>query len=72
MTGDSIKVTEFAIGNAYIGGVGIAVDNPSNFPVRLLSFTEFIPNINQVGRGCIFKKKNTFFYAQPLHVKGFI
>jgi hypothetical protein len=35
MTWDSVKVAKLAVGNAHIGGVYIAVDNPSNLGVWL-------------------------------------
>src|ERR1041385_4386753 len=39
MTGYSVKITEFAIGNAYIDSIYIQVNYPCHFIIRLLNFS---------------------------------
>jgi hypothetical protein len=70
MAGDSVEIAELAIGNTHIGGVKIAVDLPGDLiRIVLFDFPKLIGNKGQLGRRGLFKKKNTFLYAQKILFK---
>ena len=48
MTGNTIKIAELTISDAYIGGVYIAVYLPGDFSMRHLFFAQLICHIHQV------------------------
>ena len=72
MTGNPVKIAEFAIGNADIGGVYIPVDDPGDLAVRNLLLPELVGNEHQIGKGSIFKEKNAFFNRQKPKIQRFV
>ena len=42
MSGYTVKIAEFAIGDADIGGIHVAVDDPGNFAIGLLLLAQLI------------------------------
>jgi hypothetical protein len=53
VAGDAVEITEFAIGDADVGGVDIAIDLPGYFAVWYLLFAQLIGDVDQVGEGCM-------------------
>jgi len=67
--GPSVKVAKLTVGNANIRGVGIAVDDPSNFIVGHMLLPQAVGNVHQFSGGSLFKKKNALLNGQVLQVQ---
>ena len=72
MTGYAIEITEFTVGNTYVGSIYVAIDLPGNFAVGHLFFAAFVGHVHQLGEGGIFKKEHAFFYAKKFEIEGFL
>ena len=65
----AVEVAEFAVGNADIGGVDIAVDLPGYFSMGHLDLPHFIRHMHQFGEGGFLEKKKTLFRAQVFKIQ---
>ena len=72
MSGYSVKVAEFAIGNTHVGGIDVPVDLPGDFPVRYLFFSKLISHMHKFSQGGLVKQKQSLFSGQILEVQGFL
>src|SRR5690606_14102754 len=64
----SEKVAEFAIGDAYVGRVYVAVNLPGYLTVRYLYFSQFIGHIGQLGDRCMMVQIYPFFNGKELEI----
>ena len=60
VTGDAVKVTELAIGDAHVSGVYITVDLPGYFSMRHLFFSQLVGYKHQVGKWRMVIEINAF------------
>jgi hypothetical protein len=66
----AVKIAELAVGNANVGRIRIAVNDPGDDIARHMVLADGISDVHQFrGRG-IFEKKNTFFRRKPFQAEG--
>ena len=64
------EVAEFAVGDADVGGVGVAVNDPSDYATGHMVLAQAVAHVHQFGGGRIFQQKNTFLGAEVVEAEG--
>ena len=72
MAGPAKEVAELAVGDANIGGIGIAVNDPGDHISRHMVLPEAIANKHELCRGGILEEENAFFCREVFQVEGFL
>jgi len=66
----AVEVAKLAVGDAHIGCVRVAVNDPGDGIARYMVLTHRVADVHQFGGGGIFKEKNAFFGREPFEAKG--
>src|SRR5262245_45200775 len=71
MAGYAVEIAEFTIGDAYIGGIDVAIDLPGYLTMWNLLFTHFVGYKHQLSKWRLFKQGYAFLDGQELKIQGF-
>ena len=69
MARDPIEVAKFAIRDANIGRIHIAIDLPGDLSMRNLLFPQLVCDIHQFGQRGLFEKKDPLLRAEELNIQ---
>ena len=66
----AVEVAELTVGDADVGRIGIAIDDPGDGVTRYVVLAQFIADVHQFTGMGIFKQKNTLFGTEKIPAQG--
>ena len=61
--GSPVEITEFAVGNTDIGGIGVAVYDPGDHIAGNVALPQLVARVHEFRSRGVFKKEHAFFRA---------